>query len=307
MQVKKKPILMTIDLKAYVNEHRSIIDAAILDYLRRFCISERMLQPLEYAITAGGKRIRPILCIAACSAVGGEIRKALPAACALEMIHTYSLIHDDLPALDDDDLRRGNPTCHKRFNEATAILAGDALLTMAFEVIGEAGAGAPAGESTLWLQVVRVLSTAAGCRGMIEGQSQDLAFEGITLDQDQLESMHRLKTGALISASVHVGALLGQGSDKQIGSLIDFAADIGLAFQVMDDILNVRGDASVLGKAVGTDQARRKNTYPSLMGLSGSEQYAAQLIDHALQALDIFDKRADPLRAVARYIINRNR
>jgi len=296
-----------LDLKSYLETQRPIIDSALKGYLQRFCLSEMMRQPAEYAITAGGKRLRPILCIAACSAVGGEAQKALPAACALEMIHTYSLIHDDLPALDNDDLRRGRPTCHRQFNEATAILAGDALLTMAFEVISEAGASESTADSCLWLNILRVLSTAAGCRGMIEGQARDLAFEGVKLNQDQLESMHRLKTGALISAAVRIGALLGKGSDQQIERLTEYAANIGLAFQVVDDVLNVKGDAAVLGKAVGTDHSRQKNTYPSLLGLAHSETYAAELIDRALQALDLFDNQADPLRAIAHYIIYRNR
>jgi geranylgeranyl diphosphate synthase, type II len=298
---------MPIDLKTYLDEHRPIIDTALRGYLRRFCLSERMLEPVEYAVTAGGKRLRPILCIAACTAVGGVAQDALPAACALEMIHTYSLIHDDLPALDDDDMRRGRPTCHKQFNEATAVLTGDALLTMAFELVGETGSNAPAEQAGLWLHIVKILSTAAGCRGMIEGQAQDLAFEGIKLDQARLENMHRLKTGALIGAAVHTGALIGKGSDQQIERLADYAENIGLAFQVVDDVLNVRGDASVLGKATGTDQSRQKNTYPSLLGLSRSEKYAAELIDRALQALDLFDRKADPLRAIAHYIIERNR
>ncbi|RJQ78762.1 MAG: polyprenyl synthetase family protein [Desulfobacteraceae bacterium] len=296
-----------IALKTYLDDHKSAIDAALIGYLRQYSLTDRMLRPLEYAISAGGKRVRPILCISACIAVGGQARKAMPLACALEMIHTYSLIHDDLPALDNDDLRRGKPTCHIQFNEATAILAGDALLTMAFEVIAEAASDAPDPEAKLWLQILRSVSEAAGCRGMIEGQARDLGFEGIKLNRNDLESMHRLKTGALINASVHTGALIGMGSDQQIERLNDYAANIGLAFQVVDDILNVTGDASILGKAVGTDQSRQKNTYPALLGLEQSELYAAELIDRALLALEIFDKKADPLRAIARYILYRNR
>lgn len=296
-----------IDLKSYLGENRAVINTALQGCLGHFCLSERMRNPVEYAISAGGKRVRPILCISACTAVGGSSEKALPVACALEMIHTYSLIHDDLPALDDDDLRRGKPTCHIQFSEATAILAGDALLTMAFELIAETGSAASADEAAVWIRILRVISEAAGCRGMIEGQARDLAFEGVRLNQDNLESMHRLKTGALIGASVHTGALVGMGSDRQIERLNEYAANIGLAFQVVDDILNVKGDASILGKAVGTDESRQKNTYPALMGLEQSERYAAELIHRALLALDLFDGKADPLRAIARYIIDRNR
>jgi geranylgeranyl diphosphate synthase type II len=179
---------------------------------------------------------------------------------------------------------------------------------MAFEAIAEAGSDArdPA-TKLLWLQMIGILSHAAGCRGMIEGQARDLAFEGLKLDRNELESMHRLKTGALMGAAVHGGALIGKGSDQHIERLAGYAANIGLAFQVVDDILNVKGDATIIGKAVGTDQLRRKNTYPALMGLEKSEKYAADLIEGALQALEFFDTRADPLRAIAQYIISRNR
>ena len=266
-----------------------------------------MRQPILYAIMAGGKRVRPILCLAASSAVSGEYDNALPAACALEMIHTYSLIHDDLPALDDDALRRGQPTCHIKFNEATAILTGDALLNMAFEVLSEAGLSSPVDQAYCWLKVLSTISRAAGCRGMIEGQARDIAYEGVQLEHDQLQSLHKLKTGALIRAAVQSGAILGQGSETQINDLLSYAEAIGLAFQVVDDVLNVKGDPEILGKATGTDQAREKNTYPALLGLAQSEQYARALIDRALQAIASFDNKADPLRAIARYIIERNR
>ena len=232
---------------------------------------------------------------------------ALPAACALEMIHTYSLIHDDLPALDDDDLRRGKPTCHVQFDEATAILTGDALLNLAFETLASAGIEAPSSNASLWLAVTDIISKASGCHGMIEGQARDLCYEGIELEQNELEAMHRLKTGALIKAAVHSGAVLGCGGDAQIDRLKFYAENIGLAFQVVDDVLNVQGDPAILGKAVGTDVSRQKNTYPSLLGLDRSKSYAHQLIADALQALNIFDNSADPLRAIAQYIVDRNR
>lgn len=296
-----------MELKTYLAEQKATIDAHLRSYVRQLCLSERMREPVTYAVAAGGKRVRPILCLAACAAVGGDPEEALPAACALEMIHTYSLIHDDLPALDDDEMRRGQPTCHVRFGEATAILAGDALLTMAFEVLSEAGLEATNPMTVSWLEVIRIVSKAAGCRGMIEGQARDLAFEGIRLDQDRLEEMHRLKTGALIQAAVHCGALLGKASTRQIERLRIFADRIGLAFQVVDDLLNVKGDPTVTGKAVGTDMARQKNTYPALLGLAPSEAYSRALIDEGLQALTIFDNNADPLRAIARYIVQRDR
>lgn len=296
------------DLKSYLKSERDRINTVLVECVKRLCPSERLQSALLYSLMAGGKRLRPILCLAAGYAVRGENKKVMPAACAVEMIHTYSLIHDDLPALDDDDMRRGQPTCHKHFDEATAILSGDALLNMAYEVLSEAGLTNDDGSSARqWLQAVQVISNASGCLGMIEGQSRDLAFEGKKIQQNQLQKMHRLKTGALIRASVHCGALLGNGSGEQIKHLISYSEKIGLAFQVVDDVLNVTGNPELLGKAVGSDALRQKGTYPSLMGLAASRQYARELIDSALQALDIFDNRAEPLRAIASYIIERKR
>jgi geranylgeranyl diphosphate synthase type II len=295
------------DLKLYLSKKRHLIDNALKNYITSFCLSERMLAPISYVVDAGGKRLRPILCMASCDAVGGDESKAIPIAAALEMIHTYSLIHDDLPALDNDALRRGKPTCHVQFDEATAILTGDALLTMSFEVISEAGRLAPAREGVLWLSILNLVATAAGCRGMIEGQARDLAFEGIKLTQEQLESMHRLKTGALITVTIQAGGIIGGASDSQIGQLIKYAENIGLAFQVVDDLLNVKGDPAITGKAVGSDQLHQKNTYPALLGIDQSEQYARYLIDNALKALSMFDNKADPLRAIADYVLHRNR
>jgi len=295
------------DLKSYLNRQKKGIDEALLGYLQRLCPSRHLLEPVTYAVMAGGKRLRPVLCLAAADAVDGDSQSVMPAACAIEMIHTYSLIHDDLPALDDDRLRRGKPTCHVRFTEATAILSGDALLNMAFETISQTGLAAPAEKARKWLQVIDIISHASGCRGMIEGQARDIAFEGVRLTPEALQALHELKTGALIQAAVHCGALVGNGSQKQIDHLTDYAARIGLAFQVADDILNVTGDPARLGKAVGTDLQRQKNTYPALMGLDQSRHFADTLIDSALQALSIFDNKADPLRAIARYIIERRR
>lgn len=295
------------DLKIYLENQRLIINSALGSYIKETCISEKMLKPVSYVIDAGGKRLRPILCMAACTAVCGESIVALPAAVALEMIHTYSLIHDDLPALDNDSLRRGKPTCHVQFDEATAILTGDALLNMSFEVLSDAGCKAPEADTPLWMKVLNLISRAAGCQGMIEGQLRDLAFEGIKLDQEQLEAMHRLKTGALIKVAVQVGGLIGRGAEQQIECLLSYAENVGLAFQVVDDLLNVKGDPSITGKAVGSDQLHQKNTYPALLGILPSERYARELIDRALNALSVFDNKADPLRAIAEYIVQRKR
>ncbi len=295
-----------LDLKSYLNSQKEQIDVALLGYIERFCPSDHLLEPVSYCVRAGGKRLRPVLCLAAADAVGGG-GKVMPAACAIEMIHTYSLIHDDLPALDDDQLRRGKPTCHVQFGEATAILSGDALLNMAFETICEAGLAAPDQDGRDWMRALDIISHASGCRGMIEGQARDLAFEGVQLTAGALQDLHGLKTGALIRAAVHCGALLGGGSQEQITRLVDYASLAGLAFQVADDVLNVTGDPVRMGKSVGTDQARLKNTYPSVMGLEQSRRFAADLIDRALQAVSIFDNNAEPLRAIARYIIERRR
>jgi geranylgeranyl diphosphate synthase type II len=193
------------------------------------------------------------------------------------------------------------------FNEATAILAGDTLLTLAFEVLSLSGSNISEDQAGRYLRAIKIIAEAAGCNGMIEGQARDLAFEGMAINQDELQEMHTLKTGALISAAVASGAVLGQGSDDQLKHLTDYAQKIGLAFQVADDILNVMSTPEQLGKAVGTDQAHRKNTYPALLGLEPAQQYARTLIDDALQALTFFDNKAEPLRALARYIIERRR
>ena len=294
------------DLAAYLAARQKQINTNLEKILRNSGGTGRILEAMRYSLMAGGKRIRPILALAAAETLGTKPERVLPAACALEIIHTYSLIHDDLPAMDNDDLRRGKPTCHIAFDEATAILAGDALLTMAFQILSTADAIKTA-SSEVMLQVIQTVARGAGYLGMIEGQMRDIEAEGRELSQPELEQMHALKTGALIEASVRVGALLGNGTKQQIENLSIYAGNIGLAFQVTDDVLNVVGDPAVMGKAVGTDSTRQKNTYPSLLGTDQSRVYAEELINNALHALDIFDKKADPLRAIAYYIISRKR
>jgi geranylgeranyl diphosphate synthase type II len=298
---------MMFDLKAYLNDKRRMIDAA-LDRFLESASPTRIIEAMRYAVMSGGKRLRPVLCLAGCEAVGGDPDRAMPAACALEMIHTYSLIHDDLPAMDNDNLRRGRPTCHIAFDEATAILAGDALLTLAFSLLSSRSfrAAVPAGDC---LEIISMISSAAGCQGMVEGQMRDMLAERCAdpLPVAGLEALHSLKTGALIQASVCSGAWVGQGSPDAVASLKIYSQKIGLAFQVADDILNVEGDPAIMGKQVGTDRDRSKMTYPSLVGLSESKAAASRLISEAVSALEPFDHRADPLRAIAGYIIHRKR
>ncbi|MDO9567348.1 MAG: polyprenyl synthetase family protein [Candidatus Desulfaltia sp.] len=294
------------DLNSYLVSKNNHINNSLNEILRDRLSSSRIVSAMEYSLMAGGKRIRPVLCIAAAEAVGGKADKVLPAACAIEMIHTYSLIHDDLPAIDNDGLRRGKPTCHVAFDEATAILAGDALLTLAFQILSSIELKNEHYASK-WLSVICAISRAAGYQGMIEGQMRDIASEGLMLTLNELEEMHSLKTGAIIEASIYCGAIIENGNIEQIKQLGVYAKNIGLAFQVTDDILNVEGDPKIMGKAVGTDKNRKKSTYPSIMGIDKSREFAEKLADNALQALDGFDNRSDPLRAIAGYIIERKK
>jgi len=292
------------DFKTYLEEKRGRINQWISDYIsNQFDPGRQLCQAMAYSLMAGGKRLRPILCLASAEAVGqAEDPHALAYGCALEMIHTYSLIHDDLPAMDNDRLRRGQPTCHIKFDEATAILAGDALLTLAFEVMAGIACDKPLGAAAMLK-----ISKASGYQGMIEGQMRDIDAEGKSLDLASLKAVHLFKTGALIEASVVSGALLGCGTSEQMDALSDYARNIGLAFQVTDDILNVEGDPELMGKAAGTDLKRNKSTYPGLLGLDDSKAFARELVNNALQALTLFDTKAKPLSALARYIIERKR
>jgi len=294
----------SFDLNSYLSSKRKQINQALDSIFAN--TSNKIVKAMKYSLMAGGKRIRPVLCIAAAETVGGQSQDVINAACALEMIHTYSLIHDDLPAMDNDDIRRGQPTCHVAFDEATAILAGDALLTLAFEVLSSTEF-VQDNHVRNWMNVIHTIATAAGYKGMIEGQMQDMAGEGHLLCLEDLENMHALKTGALIEASVTVGAILGKGSPDQIQQLKTYSKNIGLAFQVTDDLLDVEGDPNVMGKDAGSDQARSKSTYPALLGIEQSKQFAKKLVNNALKALDYFDNKAHPLRAIAYYIVDRKR
>jgi geranylgeranyl diphosphate synthase type II len=291
------------DLKTYLQSKQQQMNDRLLRSLPPSS-SSRIADAMCYSVMAGGKRLRPVLCLAAAEAVGGSTDDAINTAVAIELIHTYSLIHDDLPAMDDDVLRRGKPTCHVAYGEATAILAGDALLTLAFQLLAsqEGEADVPADRR---LQVIHAVATAAGYEGMIGGQMADIDSEGSRIDLSRLEQLHLMKTGALINAAITIGGILGGGTSEQIRHLYKYAQNIGLAFQIIDDILNIEGDPALLGKAVGTDEEKKKSTYPALLGLVKSRKLAASRVKEALQALDYFDKKADPLRAIAKYVIDR--
>lgn len=263
---------------------------------------ERLYAAMRYSVTGGGKRIRPILTYASCEAFGASDTPVDVAASAVELIHAYSLIHDDLPAMDDDDLRRGRPTCHRAFDEATAILAGDALQALAFEWISQTSSW----QADTRLRMTTLLARAAGPQGMVGGQAIDLGAVGEQLDQSTLQDMHQRKTGALIRASVQLGALASERADTdQLAALERYADCIGLAFQVQDDILDVESDTSVLGKQQGADLARDKPTYPAMLGLDGAHRLAHSLCDQATAALEPFGDDAQRLRQMARYIVER--
>jgi geranylgeranyl diphosphate synthase type II len=294
-----------MDLKAYLAERRGLVNRALEAHLPQVRgPAFRVVQAMHYSLFAGGKRLRPILCLAAAEAVGGDAGEALPVACALEMIHTYSLIHDDLPAMDNDDLRRGVPTCHKKFDEATAILAGDGLLTEAFHTL--AGVAARyAGQEGALLEVIGLVAQAAGYQGMVGGQMLDLLAEGRKITLKELETIHRLKTGALITASVRTGALMGGGNRAEVAALTSYGEKFGLAFQVTDDLLDVEGEAAEMGKAPGMDAQRQKATYPALLGVEKAKEWARLLVAEAVAVLTPFGEKAEPLRELARYLLVR--
>jgi len=266
---------------------------------------ETIHRAVRYSLFAGGKRIRPLLVLAAGEAVGGSRDQVMPLACAVEMIHTYSLVHDDLPAMDDDDLRRGKPTSHKVFGEGIAILVGDALLTRAFEVMTTAPVDGDAPPVARRLAATAILAEAAGTAGLIGGQVMDLESEGQPVDADVLEKMHRAKTGALLAACVRGGAVLGGGGDEDRARLDRYASAVGLAFQVVDDVLDETGAAHELGKTAGKDARAGKATYVSVHGLEASRQMARRLLDEALSAVAPLGARGHLLEGLARLIVER--
>jgi geranylgeranyl diphosphate synthase type II len=267
--------------------------------------THRVFQAMEYSLFAGGKRLRPILCLLACRLVQGRAIQALPVACALEYIHTYSLIHDDLPALDNDDFRRGRPSCHKKFGEATAILAGDALLTEAFSLLSSAS-HMKAVSPEIRLQLIREIAQASGLAGMIGGQEADLAGEKKKVSLAYLRDLHQKKTGTMIAASLVGGGLIGGGDPETLRTLRHFGLSIGLAFQIRDDLLNVEGHFRITGKASGTDAQRNKATYPAKVGVGASRETARGLVEQAVESLRPFGRKAQALTEMGYYIISRN-
>lgn len=295
-----------MDLKVYLKEKIALVDAALEQYLPREEERPQSIhKAMRYSIFAGGKRVRPVLMLAACEAVGGQIDKAMPSACAMEMIHTYSLIHDDLPAMDDDDFRRGRPTNHKVFGEAIAILAGDGLLTEAFKLMSDPRFAVGI-DPAARLGVIHEIATCAGTYGMVGGQVVDMESEGKPdMDLPTVQYIHTHKTGALIKASVVAGALLGGADDKQLAAILRYGEAAGLAFQIADDILDIEGTTEEIGKDAGSDEARGKATYPAVMGLAAAKQEAQAMMDEAMLALEPLGAAAEPLRAIARYIVER--
>jgi len=300
---------MEFDLNAYLAERRALIETELARLFPKsssraedaaLLIPKSLREAMEYSLLAGGKRLRPILALAGCEAVGGKLKSALPLSCALEMIHTYSLIHDDLPAMDNDDFRRGRPTSHKAFGEAMAILAGDALLTEAFVVAAKSPAPA-----AVVVQVLAELAVAAGAAGMVGGQVLDIEATGQPVDLPRLRRLHDRKTGALLAVSVCAGARLGGGDENTVARLRIYAEALGLAFQIIDDVLDVTADLQTLGKDPGSDREAGKTTYVDLLGEDGARRHAGEVMAEGLAALAPLGQAALPLRALGRYTLER--
>ena len=297
--------MVALDLKEHLKEKKRLVDKFLDDYLPKADVHPNALhEAMRYSLFAGGKRVRPILCIASCEAVGGDIDTVMPVASAIELIHTYSLIHDDLPAMDNDDYRRGRPTNHKMYGEAIAILAGDALLTLAFDLLSDKGLNKRLDSDSL-LSIIKRLSSASGSAGMVGGQAADIQASGKEVNLPEVEYIHIHKTGALIRASVCIGAISGYASKDALSALTRYGEAIGLAFQIADDVLDIEGSKDEIGKDVGSDIAKEKVTYPSVIGISESKKLAKGLIDKSIEAISTLGDKAEPLREIARYIVER--
>jgi geranylgeranyl diphosphate synthase type II len=292
-----------VNIKTYLLSRQKLIERALDRYLPKTNTKPATLhRAMRYSLFAGGKRLRPILCLAAAEACGGKIGNALHLACALECIHTYSLVHDDLPSMDNDDFRRGRPTCHKVFGDSIAILAGDALLTIAFEIVSNAKPTSRYDTSIL----LREISVAAGSQKLIAGQVADLEAEGKNVKRDQLQFIHQNKTAAILKSSVRLGAMSANADARKLSAITRFGQRLGLAFQIIDDILDVTQTSEILGKSAGKDVAAKKATYPAVIGLEKSRAEARRLTRQAHNALSVFSSRdAEPLHALANYLLER--
>ncbi len=291
-----------MNLKAYLEEVRVQTEKALEQAMRSPVSSPRLREAMMYSLQAGGKRVRPALAFAACEAVGGDRKNAFPIAVGLEMIHTYSLIHDDLPAMDDDDFRRGHPTNHKVFGEALAILAGDGLLTEAFTVFSDPEWRIPAEDR---LRIIHIIADGAGANGMVAGQQLDLEGEGKSLGEEELKKVHIHKTGKLLQASVLAGGIAGGGSKADLERMDRYGSAIGLAFQIADDLLDLTATAEELGKPVKNDFERQKSTFPALLGIEESKRRAGNLLAEALAAVGPFGSKGEALASLARFIVER--
>jgi geranylgeranyl diphosphate synthase type II len=292
-----------VNIKTYLVSRQKLIGRALDHYLPKANAKPVTLhRAMRYSLFAGGKRLRPILCLAAAEACGGKIGNAIPLACALECIHTYSLVHDDLPSMDNDDFRRGRPTCHKIFGDGIAILAGDALLTIAFEIVSNAKPTSRYDTSIL----LREIAVAAGSQKLIAGQVADLEAEGKNVKRDQLQFIHENKTAAILKSSVRLGAMSANADARKLSAVTRFGQRLGLAFQIIDDILDVTQTSEILGKSAGKDVAAKKATYPAVIGLEKSRAEARRLTRQAHNALSVFSNRdAEPLHALANYLLER--
>jgi len=292
-----------VNIKTYLVSRQKLIERALDRYLPKADAKPATLhRAMRYSLFAGGKRLRPILCLATAEACGGKIPNALPLACALECIHTYSLVHDDLPSMDDDDFRRGRPTCHKVFGDGIAILAGDALLTIAFEIVSNAKPTSRYDTSIL----LREIAVAAGSQRLIAGQVADLEAEGKNVKRDQLQFIHENKTAAILKSSVRLGAMSANADARKLSAVTRFGQRLGLAFQIIDDILDVTQTSEILGKSAGKDIAAKKATYPAVIGLEKSRAEARRLTRQAHKALSVLrSSDAEPLHALANYLLER--
>ncbi len=294
-----------MEIKTYLAEKRLLVEQALAAVIPEPTGKlSRHLDAVNYSLNAGGKRVRPILCMAVAEALGRKLNEIMAIPCALECIHTYSLIHDDLPAMDNDALRRGKPTNHMVYGEAEAILAGDGLLTFAFELLSNTTP--PWLPAERQLQIINIIAGAIGSMGMVGGQALDIESEGKEISLETLQTIHRCKTGALLTASVQAGAILGNADAEQFRALTIFGNSIGLAFQIVDDLLNVSGTTAELGKAAGSDAKHKKATYPALLGVAETREKALEAVNYAVESLkNNFAQQADPLRELAHYIYSR--